>query len=53
MLKVLSIKKIYDMLHIKIVILIDAFGRTALDYAAYHGRFESLVLLIELGAQTE
>ena len=41
------------MIFIKNVISIDTFGRTALDYAAYHGRFESLVLLIELGAQTE
>ena len=41
------------MIYIKTLILKDAFGRTALDYAAYHGRFESLVLLIELGAQTE
>ena len=41
------------MIYIKIAIFIDAFGRTALDYAAYHGRFELLVLLIELGAQTE
>jgi len=31
----------------------DAFGRTPLDYAAYHGRFESLVRLVELGANTD
>ena len=28
----------------------DSFGRTPLDYAAYHGRFEALVRLIELNA---
>ena len=36
-----------------IIATLDSFGRTALDHAAYHGRFESLVLLNEIGAQTE
>jgi ankyrin repeat protein len=31
----------------------DSFGRTPIDYAAYHGRFESLARLIKLGAHTE
>ena len=31
----------------------DAFGRTPLDYAAYHGRFEALVRLLELGAYSD
>jgi len=31
----------------------DAFGRTPLDYAAYHGLFEALVRLLELGAYAD
>ena len=46
--------ELYFIIFLKLIIAsLDSFGRTALDHAAYHGRFESLVELIEIGAQTE